>query len=318
MDAMLLLLGALGCASGCSGSPFRCTPTDGGIDAPASVALRCGGAGAAPCDTQVITRLLLPASATEAKSYAYDQDDNGTVDNALGSLLAALRGLSGRLDLAQSMNAELLAGDAINLIRRQRASGGAEGAGQWILGRPRRCCDVPRALDECRKQARQRCFSGSATFAVESASDGMVASTRGLLTAYGPGPAAIRLPIEPAWPTTIRVRQLRFEWPSTRDGEAAEGRVHGVIPADEVRTKIVPAMARLFDSSFRSAATESRSTTQWLNLFDRDGDGRVSTREFADNDLVQTFFAGDIDLDGDCDNGLSFGFGFSSVPAKLP
>lgn len=318
----ILLLGALGCLAGCSSSEepaarYECTPTDGGLPTPTVVPLRCDRSGAAPCDTQVVTRVLIPGDATEAKKYGYDQDGDGTIDNALGAVFSAVSGAA-NVDMQRNLDDDWVAGDAIDLIRRQRASASTKAGGQWILGHARGCCDDPSVVDACRKQAVVRCFSGSATFSIESASGAMPARTSGGRASYGPGRGTIRLPVGPGHAVSLRVEQLGFEWPRASDRARAEGRVYGAIPADEVERKLLPVMATFLDNFLTHSDSDPRSVKRGLNLFDADGDGHVSTQEFADNDLVKTFFSGDLDLDGDCKaDALSFGFGFWSVPARV-
>lgn len=277
--------------------------------------MRCGQAGAAPCDSQVVTRVLIPQDAIQAHAYGVDLDGNGTTDNALGVSLSAVEGAARGVDLQRNFDDDWVAGRALDLIRRQRASGGAKAGGQWILASARRCCDDPSDVDACRKQARERCFSGTASFAIESASGGMVAAASRGATVYGPGEGAIRLPVGPNEAITLRVRRLQFRWP---DDKGRHGVVAGAILHDDVVGKLFPALASFIDSFITNPASNPNSVRMGLSFFDRDGDGRVSTQEFADNDLVKTFLAGDVYLDEDCkESALSFGFRFWSVPAKV-
>ena len=71
------------------------------------------GAWAYPETQMVVSALYLPLSSQEAKDYGFDLDHNGTVDNQLGNILAALKSSMGDTSPQVSVDEAMGKGDII-------------------------------------------------------------------------------------------------------------------------------------------------------------------------------------------------------------
>ena len=80
---------------------------------------------------------------------------------------------------------------------------------------------------------------------------------------------------------------------------------------------MIPALATLIDGIVKDPNTTVTTRTQLLNLFDANNDGTITTAEVSGNSLIQTFLAGDVDVNNDGNLDLSLGVGFSAISATI-
>lgn len=234
--------------------------------------------------TQYVTDTLkIGSTASEADGYALDLDGNGTADNALGRFFA---GLSSILNVDQSIAAS--------------------------IGKPK-----PNPV-----------LSGGGRFTVDPAApagtDLRGSITRGQFTG-GPGVVYLLLGLVPGHPPVqIQLVGARIQATCTSQG-CASGKIGGGLPAAEADSVIIPALAGILQGIIDASCTGSTidsctpATANLLNLFDTNGDLKITPDELRANSLIAAVLSPDVDLlkangrpghDGVNDS-LSLGLGFT-------
>lgn len=256
----------------------------------------------------VASRIFLPSSATVHK-LGVDYNGDGNVDNALGSILGALSGISGSLDLQQTLDSAVASGIALMLLRLQ--------ATDYV--------DTPAALGwswvgKTQPCSSQSCFDGSHTF--PAVSDTKSPFT-GRITAgklhLGPSRLRFRFPIGAGNVLDLTLKQAFIDGRLAQPGvdKIEDGVLAGAIDQSDMKTQIVPALAQLLNELLADPATAKQTHDTIIVLFDADKDGKISMLEVAQNSIIKTFLSGDVDVDGDGVNEISLGLGFKAVSARI-
>lgn len=270
---------------------------DGGVDdgAIADQTPPQPDAGVAALLTTVVDKLLLP---TKAGAYAIDIDGNGTKDNALGAILAAL---SGVFQLQKEVDGQLDSGALLLLFEVYAASLTTDPKAkvQFHLGAD---------LDSDPTDN----FSGTEEFGLDSASPAdlklAAAITSGALKG-GPGDFVVPVPMG-LTPTivTLKKAQLKADLSSTG---MQNGQINGAIPWTDVENKLIPAIAQMLTQSAKSNPTIA-------NLFDANKDGTITATEVKNNLLIKLVLKPDLDLDSDgTKDALSAGLGFTATTCTI-
>jgi hypothetical protein len=263
-------------------------------------------------ETWVASKLILPTNASEATTYGFDVDGDGSVDNQLGDIMAALTGV-GSFNFQGAVDAAILTGAAVQLVE---TTTGASTAVAFSTGVPAIApCTDPSNLTTCGRH-----LNGTTSFTASPAVDPALVGT-GTSVAFqaGPGAATLQVPLFGGHVLALPLLMARASF--TRSGTTLSGKVGGAIPMAAVNGTIIPA---LYDWIVAAIALDCTGTTctpgslgeTLLALFDANHDGTVTLAEVQDNALISPLFAPDVDTNGDhVLDALSAGFGYQLVGA---
>jgi hypothetical protein len=328
---LLSLLALAGCSTGRGSVPLLdgppvdglATTPDGGVpdgrvpdSVPAITEIDCN----LDCKDFVVSRLILPEAATASKVGA-DLDGDGAIDNALGSILGALAGVSSSMSLQQELDGAVYGGDAVMLIRLQAASftNAPSSVAQAWRGESQTCCTDPKDLVACEAEAAAGCYNGNHTFTPHPTDD-YSTILGGSITAgairYGPSKLTLALKISGG--STLDLNLLSVYLLGTLDSPGiADGVIAGALPKAELDSKVIPAITDILNDELSDPSTPQSTIDTILSLFDSDGDKVIAVSEVQNNALIETFLAGDVDVDKDGEKELSLGIGFEAVPAVI-
>jgi hypothetical protein len=277
-----------------------------------------GGGGSAPApgtrEGWVVASMALPTTSAAARSSAFDLDGNGSPDNALGNLLAAVVQSSG-VDLQSGADQAIATGAAVQLV--ETYTGGTTSV-SFRSGTPGVSpCTNPQDVTTCGRQ-----LDGSTAFTADAAIDPPLAGT-GTADAFsaGPGAAHLVLPLFGGTPVTLPLLKARASF--ARSAGRLAGKIGGAVPLGEVNGKILPAMLVWIQAAIArdcpGGVCAAGSTGQTLlQIFDTDGDGAVKFAELQGNALLATLLAPDVDTDGNgTPDALSMGVSVELVGARF-
>lgn len=318
---------AVGSAAGCSddsgngnGDGGGGNGSDGTVKKQKPAPLKCNN----DCKSFVISEIKVPKDATQAKDFGVDFDNNGTVDNALGSILSALAGVSKGLDIQATLSQTVNEGGTIVLFKIQATdfSNDPNAAAQAWLGEDKKCCpNAGKDATKCATEAKTTCWSGSAEFTIASSSPKdatFPGSISGGKIKFGPAELSLELPLTSAGAISLSLKQAQFTGTLSTDGKTiTDGKLSGAITKSDLDNNVIPAVAKLLDSTIKGTTVSDDTKKQIKNLFDKNSDGTITKEEVAGNDLIKTFLAGDVDIDGDGKSELSLGIGFKAVGAVI-
>jgi hypothetical protein len=294
--------------------------------------------------------LKVPTTAAETAALGLDidGDENHRPDNALGSILAALR--QQNVDVQAAVDASVHAGKLVllhsllttDLINSSNAS--------WRVH-----VGLPTAAPPL--------FDGSDAFTIDPAAPADDLITGRIIDGRfegGPGTATVLLTMglgAPPVPLHLVAAHLRAK--VTADG-CSDGILGGAVTVAESDAQLVPGFATMFNASIDDDGPDglhpvactaagdpcpnaqngdstscdtargkcfSATSKTLLNLFDVDHDSVITTTEVANNTLIRALLAPDLDLfdatgqlnpnsDHVADS-LSLGVGFTCVPATF-
>lgn len=309
---------ALGAVAGCGDvktSPDAALP-DASPDAPPD-------APSATVHRWVVSEQRLPKNNPEAAMYGLDLNGDGAVDNALGSVFAALSAqgfdVQGATDQAIARGGILLLGEATIGDGAPDAARFTTHAGANPQPTP---CNGPGDLI-CRRH-----LQGTATFTLAPTSPRHqpLAGTfaNGTLVA-GPGNLQIQIGgFLPGPPMVLELIGARVRLQSVTAGSFAGSVIAGALSQAEVDTKFIPAvhqnavtqvMADCTNTIPPDCGCAANSTGRtYLNLFDTSPKNcQITVEEIRNNALIQSLLAPDVTIEGQ--SALSFGFGVSAVRA---
>ncbi|MCA9671152.1 MAG: hypothetical protein KC503_36390 [Myxococcales bacterium] len=282
----------------------------------------------------VIRSLSWPRDAEQAAAYGYDYNGDGVADNAFGAIVAGLAGVVqgdaggdgylvpfGTLG-DERLELDIVRGDNLMLLRLSAPdfSGGYPVAATAWRGQVRGCCDNRTSLETCWPQAKTRCFAADAELAVASAAYPMSGTIEGDKLALQAERFALTLTLgTERLAVSLELRNVRLRG-VLREGAIEAGVLSGLIAPTELRDTLQRAIWKLISAYWREhdrAPVFGTTRDQFLDLFDRDKDGDVSFDEYVGNSLLQTFWSGDLDLDGDKMYEMSLGIGFTAVSVRI-
>jgi hypothetical protein len=266
----------------------------------------------------VVSKITLP-NTTTAAVVGVDYNGDGTVDNALGSILGALSGISGSTNMQGTIDGAVNSGATLMLMRLLARNYTNEPTAQlwnWTA-RQQKCCSTPSAPLACRQQALAGCFNGKHTFTpIQSSASQLSGSIKGGALRFGPGPMRLRFALSGygVLDLTLKAAHVRghYDGKGIRDAVLA-----GVLDKNELNNKLVPAIAVMLTTILKDASVDKTTKDTIRTLFDANNDGIIATTEVANNALIKTFLAGDVDVDKDGSPEISLGLLFSAVPAVI-
>jgi hypothetical protein len=254
--------------------------------------------------------LRVPRTSSQSASYAMDVDLDGDPENAVGSLLAVLGQNGG--DPAAASSAAVTRGDLLHLYSFR--------ADDLVTDQ---CADV-RLFTA--KQVAGPDFSGAGSFEIAGTSSlgqrfyGGLAGGR---FAGGPPPRSALVQIVlyrdgsvvnlPLWGARLGVMV-------TENG--CDGRIGGGVQPADLDATFVPAYADAYNDIVQAGGPNAAAVR---GVFDKDGDGYISTDEVKTGSVTQALFQPDLDLfdaDGNyhpfgdgVKDAISVGLGFGCVKA---
>ena len=285
--------------------------------------------------TYVVATATVPASASQAtKDFGIDLDGDGRKDNALGSVLATLKGQG--LDVQPSLTAAVNDGSIVLLTEFQTKSFSAASAsglrvflGDNTMITPAACTD-PLMPATCGLH-----LKGTGSFKISAASP-TTALVSGPIVGgtFKGGPGTISLQISltaGAAPLQLDLLGARAELSTITDTSIGKGIVAGAISKADLDNKILPAIKGQLDAQV-AACTGTPKTppmcgcmagsgaAQILSLFDTTpADCAVSLDEIKNNSIIKTLLAPDVECStsgcvaNGTPNALSIGLGVTAV-----
>lgn len=285
--------------------------------------------------TYVVATASVPTSASQAtKDFGIDLDGDGRKDNALGSVLATLKGQG--LDVQPSLTDAVNDGSIVLLAEFQTKSFSAASAsglrvflGDSTMITPAACTD-PLMIATCGQH-----LKGTGSFKI-SASSPTTALVSGPIVGgtFKGGPGTISLQISltaGAAPLQLDLLGARAELSTITDASIGKGIVAGAISKADLDDKILPAIKGQLDAQV-AACTGTPKTpplcgcmsgsgaAQILSLFDTTpADCAVSLDEIKNNSIIKTLLAPDVECNATgcvangTPNALSIGLGVTAV-----
>lgn len=266
----------------------------------------------------VTSSLRLGANGTEARSFAFDLDGNGTRDNVLGITLTALSAQLGDID--QALNDAIILGSQVLLHSVQAQNLESAGSAVWrtYRGEPQVSPDLS--------------GTGSFTVAGDARRDSLVEGTlSGGHFSGGPGFLTVELTLNQGLPPlALELIGARAEIDVTQ--RSCSGRMGGAMTAAYLDSVVLPGVAALLDAQIaadgncrQSLLSCSATSLTLLGLFDTNLDRIISADEVRSNNVVRAVLSPDVDLldaegrpghDG-VKESLSIAFAVSCVSAKF-
>lgn len=302
-------------------------PDGGGGSAGASGAGGSGGSGAAgdagdDADASSVKQsyrfvsnaITLPAHASD---FAIDLDGNGSVDNQLGAVFAALA--SQGLDLQGEQTAVIASGKGLELFRLQ--------ASDPTLGDdPTSIVTLYRAVDTASPD-----FSGSGSFVVDGNQGTLDLAgvlSNGTFTS-NPPPTGVppgALPIHLAFLQDVKLIDAHVKFSASPTG-LVQGQIDGAVTGNDINNVVIPNLAQYLDAIAKQNPCSSQCTSV-KQMFDANNDGSITAQEVQSNSLLQALLAPDVDLldaSGNLDpnpnqaspDSVSVGIGFTAVKASF-
>jgi hypothetical protein len=278
----------------------------------------------------VLDGLVVPTTVNQASQVGLDIDGNGSTDNALGGLLAALSSSAG-LDLQGSVEEQIAIGSPIILADVQATSlTSATGVGvQVFLGgnpNPAPCADESDTV--CGRH-----LQGGASFSVAMAYDALVVGSivNGSFSG-GPGEVTIELALSDGPAVPVRLVGARIQMSVTENG-LMSGKLGGAITEEDIQNDLMPAIVGIIDGLLEECTgtapdccPEGSTGEQVLGFFDANEDCMITQAELEENTIISSTIGNpDLDLfdgsgnfnprqDGVKDS-LSLGIGFTAKSA---
>ena len=324
--ALALALGAMACSDDTGNDPDKGTSTkDGGgggdkgkvtkDSGPPPTALDCKGN---KCTEFVLDRILMATTNADAQKYA--MEFGGKKYNALGNILSLLASQAPTLGIQDSIDGALCAGKTIVLLKVQAKdmTSDPKAKAQAFTGAEQVCCKEDKTAKDSKKccaEAKAGCFNGKGKFAVDKASptdmlfNGKIGA--GALS-LGPAKMKLKIPLTSAGTLDLTLKAVMIKGKASASG-ITEGVLSGAIPKSDLDTNVIPQVASMLDKTYQDKDTDKSTKDMIKQLFDIDGDGKITKAEVAGNPLIKTFLAGDVDVDGDGEKELSLGIGFTAV-----
>ncbi|MCA9671746.1 MAG: hypothetical protein KC503_39375 [Myxococcales bacterium] len=276
-----------------------------------------------PTETRdhVMFDLRLPKDAAEASSFGFDFDNDGKIDNALGTLVSTLQAFTPQRSLVDDLRLSVLSGSTILLMRVYAADfkNHVGTVGRYYLGSDRVCCTDQSSLAACRPQAMTTCFDGKTSFDVDStqpATDLKGSISGGQLT-LGAKVLPIFVKISGSQPVQVPLSGAIVKGTLHDDGSLSNGSIAGGLSQATIDGVLIPELAKLITDEINDPNTSQSTRDQLINLFDANKDNTVSAAEVKGNSLVSQLLKGDVDVDGDGKLDLTLGVGFEAVGAVI-
>ncbi len=276
------------------------------------------------CTDFVLNKIVMPLTSGDAQKYSLVF--KGKKYNALGNILALLAQQAPNLGIQDSIDGALCDGQTLVLMKVQAKDMTSDKAAvaQALVGAEQKCC--PKAdktakdyTTKCCAEAKVGCFSGTGTHCAGKGTPTDMLF-KGKITGgsakFGPSKMKLKIPLTSAGTLDLTLKFVHIEAKTTASG-MTEGLLSGAIPKSDLDKNVIPQVASMLNKTYQDKDTDKQTKDMIKQLFDGDGDGKITTKEVSENALIKTFLAGDVDVDGDGENELSLGIGFTATTAKI-
>ncbi|MCA9671113.1 MAG: hypothetical protein KC503_36195 [Myxococcales bacterium] len=265
----------------------------------------------------VFDNIQLPRTQTEAQALGRDFDNDGIRDNALGAILSALAAVISGANVPDQMSLSVANGTTLPLMRVQAQSfvNQTGSVATFWMAQPKQCC-TSAILATCRTQAASTCFSGSDTFSTATSATTLNGNITSGVGVFNASSLTLPLTLFPGTSISLTITSARVQG-QFAGNRIVNGTLTGGITQSEINNTVIPGLATLIDGIVKDPNTTVTTRTQLLNLFDANNDGTITTAEVSGNSLIQTFLAGDVDVNNDGNLDLSLGVGFSAISATI-
>ncbi len=280
------------------------------------------GAWAYPETKMVVSALYLPESSATAKEYAFDLDHNGTVDNQLGNILAALKSSMGETSPQDSVDEAMGKGDIIVLfsIFAETMAESAK-ANLWAFLGEAVTIDPPNGPQP------GDTFTVDPTGPTTAYFGGKIKGGGGT---FGGDNATLtlNLPLSAGSSLELTLQAVNMEFDisaacSATSCEFTNGKLGGAITENDLNTKVLPEVTNLLADQMTGKCTntsgscvcEAGSGAETIqSMFDTNGDCSVTLEEVQNNNIIKAFLKGDVTLK-DGSKALSLAVGFDAINA---
>jgi hypothetical protein len=283
--------------------------------------------------------IVVPQTNTQASALGCDLDNNGEVDNQLGKVLVTLKAASQNIDIQGSVNSAFMTGTIILLmdVLYQAPLDNTTTAGlKGFLG----------MHDASDGLTAPTFYMGNGKFTTQMATgSGFGGEIHGGAGDFGPGEFTVMFPLVVDQPP-LNAHLIHAHISGTFSATGiANGKLCGAVPADELKTTILPQVADLLSAQIKKGGATADTLA---GLFDTDHSCAtdpactsptaagtchcISEMEIESNSIIKTLLNPDVDLDPTKTNpfatdmndptykndGLSVGFGFNANGATFP
>lgn len=233
----------------------------------------------------VMSDLKVGATAAEARTFAFDLDDDGAVDDALGLAVISIEPLVG-LDIDGTIHDALVNGTIVILdaVHADALDDDATADWQVLIGDPQPNPDLT---------------SGNGMFTVSASSPTNAVVAGGISAgtfAGGPSEIALDLALLPgSAPVHLRLVGAHIASDVTEAG-CTNGRLGGGIPQDDVNNEVLPAVAT-FLNDYVHANPGTPATALILLFFDTVAPtGTITVDDLLNSNFVKNLLKPDVDL----------------------
>jgi hypothetical protein len=265
----------------------------------------------------VIDKHILPVSNAQARELGLDLNDDATVDNQLGLVMATFVGQG--IETQPGADRAIDRGEILTLVDLE-ANGFADGDARFALytgenPQPSPCANGADTV--CRRH-----LDGNGTFDVASAPDApLVGELAGGVLLTEAGRLHVGLSLMSA-PTTYELLGARVKVTSPSDAEITSGVIAGAITQSDVDLVLIPSWALEIDAIVAADCPGAPPTCGcaggsqggvYHSLYDANQDCSVSAQELRTNSLIMSLLAPDVTIEGA--PAISLGFGFTAKKA---
>ena len=292
----------------------------------------CGGedgpsAPEGPHYTYVVSEANVPTSNPQAVEFGLDLNGDKVVDNALGSVLATLKGLN--FDVQGELTAAINQGDIILLLDMQTKSFSSAGAAglQVKLGEKASAMPAPCAGGTdtmCRKH-----LDGNGSFGVAASSPdnaAVVGKVVGGTFEGGPGDISLKIALGSTMGVQLDLVGARAKATGMTEAGVESVILAGALTQDDLNNQVIPAIhEQLKPVLMRDCAnatlpnctcTASSTGATILSQFDNmPKDCMVSLAEIQNHTLIKSLLAPDVTIDGKM--ALSLGIKVKAVKGTI-
>lgn len=241
----------------------------------------------------------LPTSSEEARSFGFDFDKDGRIDNQAGGVIAALSGIG--LDVQTASDVAITDGDVVILHTVRADALVSDPSVSWrvLSGAP---STPPR-------------WDGTDVFRVSGEDGSFVGPIVGENARMDWGVVNLPLPFFPDQsPVILPLAHARIA--ADISESSCDGRIGGVMLAADIQPTLERFVRQAITHIERNPDNEFARLAR--DVFDNNDDGVITVEEMAGSSIAQSLFRADVNLDGrNGPDGLSFGLAFSCVDAQF-
>jgi len=260
--------------------------------------------------TSVINKFMLPSSPIKLSLYSFDLTGDGKLNNVFGTLLVAMTSFSSAMDMQPYADLLVNSGTLLALLELYGTSL-VNDPSIWIQSHLGKDLDAnPKDNFTGTEQFGLHALSPVHSIVTGSITASKMAASSGHLVF--PVPLAVG-----ATPVLVTLKKLHAKATVSTSG-MTQGVVGGAVAVQEVKQKILPAMAAIMNQIYQDPTTPSSLKLLLRNNFDANKDNKISAAEVQNNLLVNLLMVPDVDTDGDNKpDALSFGMGFTAVSCSI-